>query len=305
MNIDAFRKRFATLLESQKQIGKKHGFEMSLNAPCQVVVLEISSGFATSVAVMHNANIPDESIIALEKVSTDEIYQKLTSEPRLLRWTGEKVTALLARNVHMMTSDAEKDKEIWLRASIDFPLQKGIIYVFRGNLLYSADPYVFSNMLFEDMMHTIRRFTKKQQLEKIEEAVTNIKKEAETIPKTESRDRIITSTVELEKSMKRVADIDRKQEELEHEMSGVRRLIGSRTFGEWKVLLAEMDKMNVRIDSLSKIQEAYEKVLAQQADVMKQQAGFVTWIKYSTILMPIAVISIPIIEIVRILLGIR
>jgi len=66
-------------------------------------------------------------------------------------------------------------------------------------------------------------------------------------------------------------------------------LVGTKTFGEWKALLAEIDKINVRIDALSNIINAYDKVL-------NQQSSFITWIKYATILVPIAVVSVPIIE---------
>ena len=36
----------------------------------------------------------------------------------------------------------------------------------------------------------------------------------------------------------------------------MRKLVGTKTFGEWKVLLSEIDKINTRIDSLSKVRDA-------------------------------------------------
>ena len=64
------------------------------------------------------------------------------------------------------------------------------------------------------------------------------------------------------------------------------------------------DTINTRIDALRDIKEAYDKLLSQQnafmdqqAEVMKQQTSFINWIKYATIIVPIAVVSVPIIEI--------
>ena len=89
---------------------------------------------------------------------------------------------------------------------------------------------------------------------------------------------------------------------IEQDVNGVRRLVGTETFGEWKALLSEIDKINTRIDALFHIREAYDKVLEQQAKVIEQQSSFIKWIRYATILLPIAVISVPAIEIISILI---
>jgi len=64
-----------------------------------------------------------------------------------------------------------------------------------------------------------------------------------------------------------------------------------------EVFDAKVNELNTRINSLSDIKEAYDRVLIQQAEVMKQQSSFIAWIKYATILVPIAVVVAPIIEV--------
>jgi len=102
-----------------------------------------------------------------------------------------------------------------------------------------------------------------------------------------------------------ITPLKRQQKELRDDIIGIKKIVGSETYGEWKVLLSEIDKVNTRIDALTDIKDAYDKVLTQQAEVIKQQSSFMNWIKYSTILLPIAVASIAIIEIlIRYFLGV-
>ena len=114
---------------------------------------------------------------------------------------------------------------------------------------------------------------------------------------------------------------------LDGEINKVRQLVGvTKEIQDWKLLVSDVDRLKgehvprevfdakvnelgTRIDSLSEIREAYDKVLAQQnefmkqqAEVMRQQSSFIKWIKYATILLPIAVISVPIIEIISVLI---
>lgn len=55
-------------------------------------------------------------------------------------------------------------------------------------------------------------------------------------------------------------------------------------------ITALKNEMNLRMNTLSKIQDSYEKVLSQQTSFLK-------WIRYATILLPIAVLFAPLIEI--------
>lgn len=114
---------------------------------------------------------------------------------------------------------------------------------------------------------------------------------------------------------------------LDEEIDKVRQLVGvTKEVQDWKLLVSDVDRLKgeqvprevfdakvnelgTRIDSLSEIREAYDKILAQQtefmkqqAEVMKQQSSFIKWTKYATILLPIAVISVPVIEVISILI---
>ena len=170
---------------------------------------------------------------------------------------------------------------------------------------------------------------REKQRKKIENTVNNLKRDIEAIPENIGLKRQIMETatkldVEIKELHKRVDD----------EVNAFREIVGkSEKLLDWKMFSGDVeflkkthinketfnseikrleDKINARIDSIHDIKEAYDKVLSQQnnfmkqqADVMKQQSNFINWIKYATILVPIAVVSVPIIEIVlRHFLGI-
>lgn len=76
-------------------------------------------------------------------------------------------------------------------------------------------------------------------------------------------------------------------------------------------ILSLKNEMKMRFSLLEKIERVYTNVLAQQnefmkqqSEVMKQQSSFIRWIKYATILLPIAAISIAIIEVISSFLGV-
>jgi len=161
--------------------------------------------------------------------------------------------------------------------------------------------------------------------EKIEETVGDIRRDVEAIPeKVELRNKIIEATGRLEEQIKK---LDKKYEE---EISGFRKIVGTtKEFQDFRVFTtdvtdlkkshvprevfdAKVSELHTRINSLSEMKTEYDKLLSQQnefmkqqAEVMKQQSSFVTWIKYSTILVPVAVVSAPIIyALLRRFLGI-
>jgi len=121
------------------------------------------------------------------------------------------------------------------------------------------------------------------------------------------------SAKELDEALEGIRRIDEK-------INRVRKLVRfSQEYQDWKVLVsdvhrlkgehvprevfdAKVDELATRIDSLCVIREAYDKVLAQQTKVIEQQSSFIKWIKYATILLPIAVISVPVIEIISIMI---
>lgn len=70
-------------------------------------------------------------------------------------------------------------------------------------------------------------------------------------------------------------------------------------------------EIEMRFSLLEKLEKAYMDVLnqqrefmKQQSDVMKQQASVVQWIKYASFLLPVAAVSISVIQIIAGFLGI-
>jgi len=65
-----------------------------------------------------------------------------------------------------------------------------------------------------------------------------------------------------------------------------------------EVFESRLKELSTRIQAFEKIEIAYERLTSQQERVFEQQSSFLKWVKYSTILVPIAVACIPIIEII-------
>ena len=110
---------------------------------------------------------------------------------------------------------------------------------------------------------------------------------------------------------------------LDKEIDKVRQLVGvTKEIQDWKLLVSDVHRLkgehvprevfesrigelSTKIEAFEKIEKAYERLADQQARVLEQQSSFLKWIKYSTILVPIAVALIPVIEIlIRHFLGI-
>jgi len=198
----------------------------------------------------------------------------------------------------------DKFEKIIPKLSHDYA-QGGNFWDFEGEITYCSlnynplerDPVEYARSDLKGHINTLRRIKLRKD---IELTTDQIKSNVERITDTQLRSSFNEATKKLEYSLsqiKRLDEHERKLRSMEEELVGVRKLVGTETFGEWKVLLSEMDKMNTRIDALSDVKDAYDKVLSQQSEVMKQQSSFMNWVKYSTILLPIAVASISIIEI--------
>jgi len=193
----------------------------------------------------------------------------------------------------------------------------GSVWGYEENVTYAT---FFYNLLEKDPVEVARehvssheRYLERNLIRKdMKQATDLIKSNVNQITDLKLRSRLAKATRKLDDSLSEIRRIDeheRKIHLMEKEIVGVRRLVGTETFGEWKVLLSEIDKMSTRIDALSDIRDAYDKVLAQQnefmkqqSEVMKQQSSFIKWVKYATILLPIAVISVPVIEIISVVI---
>jgi hypothetical protein len=129
----------------------------------------------------------------------------------------------------------------------------------------------------------------------VKESINSIIKKSEegtTIDKLELSDLKKT----FEQSIKKVEEQEEKIVSLQNNINGIQKLVGTETYGEWKVLLTEIDKLNNRIDCLSEVRTAYDKVLDQQTKVLVQQSNLLNLVKYAAILIPIAIAFAPVIN---------
>ena len=302
-NILEFRKRYETTSEEFKKFVEKDkkASLVSLNDPSQVVIIDFIEPYPKCFIVFHNKKYPDMRIIVFENVAFEGFFSKVLKEPRWLELFNVRETKGIERAIQSKLKDLEQVLQ-W-EYSWSF-LEKSFLLVShddprslpRRTQFLSVSLMILAN-------HHERKFREKRR-KVIEAAVGDIKRDAEEISRIELKTKIIEATERLESQ---IEQLDKKHEKLRDELVGVRKLVGTETFGEWKVLLSEIDKINTRIDALSDIRSAYDKVLGQQnefmkqqAEVMKQQSSFIKWIKYATILLPIAVISVPVIEIISI-----
>lgn len=270
---------------------------LTLPEPCQITVFEFSS---TPRIVW---------IVAFEKTKTDMYFKVEKSKESIQEFLKNYSEYEKFEEALSLVGSKREDLQKYYKE--DYVSYGGIDYI--GFLFFSDPKYNFSprqlalDMYHENIMWVLRSI----QRARIEQSTLEI---LEKFKKTGDKG-VLAEIKSIEKSLEKLKKIDeheRKLMSMEDRLAGVRKLIGTKTFGEWKVLLSEIDKINTRINAFSDIKTAYDKVLAQQnefmkqqSEVMKQQSSFVKWVKYATILLPIAVICVPIIEtLLRHFLGI-
>ena len=273
----------------------------SLKKPCQAVVIDFSGSHPVYIIVLHDENRPDMEITTYENVPFDQFTDNASKDVRLSELIDSKE---IKHIIGYMKAQIPGDV-VW-----DFAFQKfekSFMFCFRWDPRSSLHPFEHLWYNAIEYIHDLYvEVSTKREKEKIEEAVVDVKRVAESITEIDLRTEVVEK---LDKLENQINESSQKYAKLQDDLTKVRRLIGTETFGEWKVLLSEIDKMNTRIDALSDIRSAYDRVLAQQnqfmkqqSEVMKQQSSFIKWIKYATILLPIAVISVPVIEIISIVI---
>ncbi|PVX26799.1 MAG: hypothetical protein CW691_00355 [Candidatus Bathyarchaeum sp.] len=194
----------------------------------------------------------------------------------------------------------------------DAILTDGVLLIFEDDFWWAfykqRKPYEFALWLLDNTLYEIGDIINNEQHLALKESAERLKKDVTLVAENDVRARLEITSNKIDAAVRKLQTIDEHEEKLcalKSDLDGVHRLIGRETYGEWKVLINEIDKNKDRINSLSNIKEAYDKVLAQQSEVMKQQSSFINWIKYATILVPIAAVSVPILEILlRQFLGI-
>lgn len=291
-----FRRRYSALSEEDRMIMKKSTRAgVALDTPSQFIIVDPDK-FSTKLLIcFHAKQYPDLETFVYENMPKHIIISKIQKEePKWLQSVSLEKIKEAIRSIRRTTTErkdwtaADATREIFL-------------------LWFSFDCRSDKDFLAETSLQILGIYldTEKSRTE-IKETVSDIKRDAQSIEVEELRTKILEKTAILEKQ---IEPLYGKFKKLEDDLVGVRKLVGSETYGEWKSLLSEIDKINTRIDAVSDIRSAYDKVLAQQnefmkqqSEVMKQQSNFIKWIKYATVLLPIAVISVPIIEIISIII---
>lgn len=323
-NILKFRKDYGELPDEAKKIvdESRKIVKYSLNKPCQVAFFDFVEPYPKLFVILHEPKNTDMSIMVFHKTTPNNLSSKASQYQKLLDLIGKKRTETIIERVLLGIEIDESNLDISWYASGDYLPLLDVFFLFFKELVPSTKPsYEFSEMMMKHMMFYINNTIKDNQKKNIEKTVDDLRRDAELIPvNVELRDKIIENTQRLDNQF---IQLDEQYKKLRDELLGVRKLVGTKTFGEWKILLseidilkthtdAEIDNMKTRLDALAKIKETYDKVLdqqimfmKQQADVMKQQSSFINLIKYATILVPTAVLVAPLIDLLlRYLLGI-
>jgi len=291
-----------------------------LAEPTQIAVFDFLEPFPIAFLITHNPNSPDLEFYVYERVA----------DPRELTKTIIEENPFWLKDIEQLGffKDIESFKGMEELTSFRYVEEHAIVLFTQVEA--RKNPEFIVKTLFSSIKMDLRNLRMGAERERIGKSALDLKENATQISEPEIRAKVLDATNKIDKALDQMKHLEKYEERLglvENEIGGVRKLVGTKSFGEWRVLVSDVDRLkgehvprevfeakiselSNRIASLSEIKTAYDKLLAQQnefmkqqADVMKQQASFVTWIKYATILLPIAVISVPIIEIIRYLLG--
>jgi len=305
-NILHFRAEYETNPKKFKELfnKKKELFLVSLLKPCQIVVIDFLRTYPKCFIVLHSEEFPDMEIEVAEYMTYKDFSSDALKRVRLLKSTSNKGIHRIVSFIKTLLDKMRKSSSH--SGGWDYS-ENFSLCVERFDYRTSKSPNLFSQWQFSYLDLMIDEMSRKEQIEKIEDTVEDLSRDIKAIPEeVELRNRIMETAQRLREE---IIPLKKQQKELRDEIIGIKKIVGSETYGEWKVLLSEIDKVNTRVDAFSNIKDAYDKVLTQQtqfmkqqAEVMKQQSSFIKWIKYATILLPIAVISVPLIEIVSILI---
>lgn len=293
-NILEFRNRYKKHSEKYRKWVEKdrNASRYSLTKPSQVVVIDFNKPYPECFIILHNKKRPDMETIVFENVKFDDFSSKALKEPRLLELLGSREIEQFLATVRRYVFDSKWDR------AFD-RLGESFYLLNRGN--FRSKPNDFAIWVNTRIRIYWLEAQRELQRKKIEKTVDKLRRDAEAIPEgVQLRNKIIESTQRLEGQIKQQ---DEQYSELRDDLVGVHKLVATKGYGEWKALLSDIDKINTRIDAMSDVRSAYDKVLSQQIEFMKQQSevmekqsSFMNWIKYAMVFVPIAVIIAPIVE---------
>jgi hypothetical protein len=254
---------------------------------------------------------PDFEIVIIQDVNIFDFTKKLSQEPKLSKLLNAVQIEALTRKVTRLVRMPE---EKWLGSRTDYDNYE--------IAQFAVDPrdseYGLSNMLSRSLEVAKATVNRRKEETKLAAIVKDLERDTEAIPETvELRNKLIENVSRLDKQMK---EMTAKTEE---NIDALRKTVGAATdFQDWKVLVTDVERLSKehvpkevfeskvnelmgRIDALSSVKEAYDKVLQQQSKLLEQQSSFMTWLKYATVGVPVAIVLVPVIELlIRHALGI-
>jgi len=295
----------------------EHPYNRRFLKPCQIEVMRFGTTLTLVLTSTNNENRSDMEIIVHEQPeNSSEFMDDFVKRNPELKENREEIYKLLF----------DKSHDPYTRYALFTPHFSEISIITPE----MVPPDLFAIEQFNSLVESIVDEYDEEQRKVIKDASQKLKRDIEAIPESETRARLEERVKSIESALMNIGSFDKiskKVASLEGDISGLRTLVGtSEYFKDWKLLVsdvqrlkvehvprevidARVNELNTRIDSFSEIKAAYDKILAQQtefmkqqADVMKQQSSFIKWIKYATILLPIAVISVPIVELVSIVI---
>lgn len=301
-NIDEFRRRYARYSDQVKNLVErtKGAYAFSLNPPTQIVRIGLKEPRLECLIVLHKTTVPDLRVLTLENVTLEGLSPALLQRlaPEVIELAeARKLSPSIKRKIGSVRRELgdEVEEALFYAAS----LSDGLAF-FLFNPTLAEDRHALARGLDLNMKDELRDSLIEKKEIIINQTLRELIRDAGQVQASESRTKILETT---EKLQSQIEEMYKQQKELGEDVFGLRRIVGGKTFGEWKALISEIDKVNTRIDAFSEIKSGYDRVLSQQnefmkqqSEVMKQQASFVTWIKYATILVPIAVLLTPIIN---------
>lgn len=198
---------------------------VSLNKPCQVVVIGFRALSIKCLIILHSKKNPDMKIKVLEEMAFDDFSSEVLKKIRLLEPLGSREIGIIYNVMgYVLKKRPEEVEKSWA------PVYKSFV------LFLKSDPKALAPHVISDFMQRIMSF--RLDSLKIKETVSDIRRDAKEIPVAELRTKITEATERLENEMKQ---LDKK---LKEEVSGVRRLIGtSETYLDWKAFTTDFEHL--------------------------------------------------------------
>lgn len=284
--IEFYRKEFKRWFnpEQQKLIREK-ALEASLLEPCQIEVLKWKKGKGAVLLLIHDDRLPDMMFKihkAVESLDSSEFLAKYKHKFEFFF------------DLQELIKDIPRVRDSLL------VFMKKAIHVYGRKSLPPKE-------LALSFLRNAQKVFKTEKIDDIGRSTDGLKKSIAKIPEKDIRDELLANAKKIDSSTQEIRRMD-------EEITKMRQLVGvSQEYQDWKVLVSDVHRLkgehvprevfeskvselSTKIEAFEKIEKAYERLSSRQEKVLEQQSSFLNWIKYSTILVPIAVACVPIIQ---------